>query len=288
MTVKKSGLGRGLDSLFADNSAEESSAASAVKLKLMDIEPNRDQPRKAFEDEALAELAESIAKHGILQPLLVRPLSGDGYQLVAGERRWRAARIAGLTEVPVVVREMTDEEAASFALIENLQREDLNPLEEAQGFKTLMERFSLTQEEAAARVGKSRPAVANSLRLLSLPRSVLSLVGNGSISAGHGRALLAFPTEEQMQEIAEKIIEKGMSVREVERLARAASKKKKEPSQKIRREAFFDEVELTLSEALCRKIKVVSGKNDTGTIEIAFNDKDDLKRIASALSVVEE
>jgi len=288
MTVKKSGLGRGLDSLFADNSAEESSAASAVKLKLMDIEPNRYQPRKAFEDEALAELAESIAKHGILQPLLVRPLSGDGYQLVAGERRWRAARIAGLTEVPVVVREMTDEEAASFALIENLQREDLNPLEEAQGFKTLMERFSLTQEEAAARVGKSRPAVANSLRLLSLPRSVLSLVGNGSISAGHGRALLAFPTEEQMQEIAEKIIEKGMSVREVERLARAASKKKKEPSQKIRREAFFDEVELTLSEALCRKIKVVSGKNDTGTIEIAFNDKDDLKRIASALSVVEE
>lgn len=288
MAVKKSGLGRGLDSLFADNSAEESSTASAVKLKLMDIEPNRDQPRKAFDDEALAELAESIARHGILQPLLVRPLSGDGYQLVAGERRWRAARMAGLTEVPVVVREMTDEEAASFALIENLQREDLNPLEEAQGLKTLMDRFSLTQEEAAARVGKSRPAVANALRLLSLPRCVLSLVGNGSISAGHGRALLSFPTEEQMQEIAEKIIEKGMSVREVERLAKAASKKKKEPSQKMRREAFYDEVELTLSEALCRKIKVVSGKNDTGTLEIAFNDKDDLKRIASALNVVEE
>ncbi len=288
MTAKKSGLGRGLDALFVDNSAEETSAVSAVKLKLMDIEPNRDQPRKTFDDEALTELADSIARHGVLQPLLVRPLSGDGYQLVAGERRWRAARIAGLTEVPVVVREMTDEEAAAFALIENLQREDLNPLEEAQGFKTLMDRFSLTQEEAAERVDKSRPAVANALRLLKLPRVILSLVGNGSISAGHARALLAFETEEQMLETAQKIIEKGLSVREVERLAKAAAKKKKEPVAQPRREAFFDEVELTLSDALCRKIKVVTGKNDTGTLEIAFNDKEDLRRIAAALGGVEE
>lgn len=286
MTSKKNGLGRGLDALFVDNSAEESSAASAVRLKLMDIEPNRNQPRKTFDDASLSELADSIARHGILQPLLVRPLSGDGYQLVAGERRWRAARMAGLTEVPVVVREMTDEEASAFALIENLQREDLNPLEEAQGYRTLMDRFALTQEEAAERVGKSRPAVANALRLLKLPDGVLALVANASLSAGHARALLAFETQEQMLETAEKIIRKGLSVREVERLAKAAAKTKKAP-QPQRRDAFFDEVELALSQALCRRIKVTAGRNDTGTLEIAFNDKDDLRRLASALDGVE-
>lgn len=287
MAVKKSGLGKGLEALFVDNSTEELRAASAVRLKLMDIEPNRNQPRKSFDDESLAELADSIARHGILQPMLVRPLSNGGYQLIAGERRWRAARIAGLSEVPAVVREMTDEEAAALSLIENLQREDLNPLEEAQGLKTLMEKFLLTQEEVAERVGKSRPAIANAMRLLNLPPAVLLMVGEGSISAGHARALLSFETEEQMLETAEKIIKKGLSVREVERLARAASREKRE-SQKQRRDSFFDEVELALSGALCRRIKVTAGKNGTGTLEIEFNDKEDLSRIASALGGIEE
>ncbi|MCL2509150.1 MAG: ParB/RepB/Spo0J family partition protein [Oscillospiraceae bacterium] len=291
MAAKKSGLGRGLDALFADNSVEENSGASAVKLKLMDIEPNRDQPRKAFDEEALSELAESIAKHGILQPLLVRPLSGGGYRLIAGERRWRAARLAGLTEAPVVVREMTDEEEAVFALIENLQREDLNPLEEATGFRTLMDKFSLTQEEAAEKVGKSRPAVANALRLLKLPEPVLRMVGSGELSAGHARALIPIEDEPLMLELAGLIVSKGLSVRETERRAKALSKPRggeKMPEQHGRREVFYDEVELTLTETLCRKIKVLNGRNGTGTVEIAFHDKEDLTRLANALNALED
>ena len=163
MAAKKGGLGRGLDALFADNSIEEIASTSAVKLKIMDIEPNRDQPRKIFDEDALAELADSIAKHGVIQPLLVRPMPDGSYQLVAGERRWRASRMAGLTEVPVVIKELSDDEAMALALIENLQREDLNAIEEAQGIKALMDTLSLTQDEAAERVGKSRPAVANAL-----------------------------------------------------------------------------------------------------------------------------
>lgn len=288
MAAKKGGLGKGLDALFVDNSAEENSAQSAVKLKLMDIEPNREQPRKTFEDDALRELSESIAQHGVLQPLLVRPLSGGGYQLIAGERRWRASRMAGLTEVPVVVREMTDEEAAVLALIENLQREDLNALEEAQGFKTLMDSFSLTQDEAAQRVGKSRPAVANALRLLKLPQPVLDLVADGSISAGHARALIPLETQEQMLEIARAVIDKGLSVRAVEKLVRSAMREKKDAARLPRRDTIYDEVQLTLSQALCRKIKVTTGKNDTGSIEISFNSKEDLQRIASALNTLED
>ena len=182
MAAKKGGLGRGLDALFADNSIEEIASTSAVKLKIMDIEPNRDQPRKIFDEDALAELADSIAKHGVIQPLLVRPMPDGSYQLVAGERRWRASRMAGLTEVPVVIKELSDDEAMALALIENLQREDLNAIEEAQGIKALMDTLSLTQDEAAERVGKSRPAVANALRLLKLPDSVIALVSDGKLS----------------------------------------------------------------------------------------------------------
>lgn len=289
MAAKKGGLGKGLDALMIDNSFEEQSPTSAVKLKIMDIEPNREQPRKDFDDEALGELADSIAKYGVLQPLLVRPLNGGGYQLIAGERRWRASRLAGLTEVPVVIREMTDEEAAALALIENLQREDLNPLEEAFGFRKLMDDFGLTQEEAAEKVGKSRPAVANALRLLKLPEAILELVRTGAISAGHARSLLSFPTEEQMLETAALIVEKGLSVRETERLAKKGAKAKKEKEETTpRRESYFDQVELTLTEALCRKIKIQNNKNETGTIEIAFNSKEDLERIAKALHGLEE
>ncbi|MGN0635725.1 MAG: ParB/RepB/Spo0J family partition protein [Acutalibacteraceae bacterium] len=288
MAAKKGGLGKGLDTLFMDNSVEEISSTSAVRLKIMDIEPNREQPRKDFDDEALGELADSIAKYGVLQPLLVRPLNGGGYQLIAGERRWRASRLAGLTEVPVVVREMTDEEAAALALIENLQREDLNPLEEAFGFRKLMDDFGLTQEEAAEKVGKSRPAVANALRLLKLPEAILELVRGGELSAGHARALLSFPAEEQMLETARLIIEKGLSVRETEKLAKKAAKPKKEKEVPARRASYYDQVELTLTEALCRKIRIQNGKNETGTIEIAFNSKEDLERIANALHGLEE
>ena len=202
MAAKKGGLGRGLDALFADNSIEEIASTSAVKLKIMDIEPNRDQPRKIFDEDALAELADSIAKHGVIQPLLVRPMPDGSYQLVAGERRWRASRMAGLTEVPVVIKELSDDEAMALALIENLQREDLNAIEEAQGIKALMDTLSLTQDEAAERVGKSRPAVANALRLLKLPDSVIALVSDGKLSPGHARALLGFKDE---QDIIEKM-----------------------------------------------------------------------------------
>lgn len=289
MAAKKGGLGKGLDALYMDNAMEETNSSGTTKLKIMDIEPNREQPRKDFDDEALGELADSIAKYGVLQPLLVRPIGDNGYQLIAGERRWRASRLAGLTEVPVVIREMTDEEAAALALIENLQREDLNPLEEAIGFRKLMDDFGLTQEEAAERVGKSRPTVANALRLLKLPDTVLDLVREGKVSAGHARALLAFPTEEQMLETVQLIIEKGISVRETERLAKKASKQAKEkPEQPARRSSYFDQVELTLTEALCRKIRIQNNKNETGTIEIAFNNKEDLERIAKALSSLEE
>ncbi len=288
MAAKKGGLGKGLDALLMDNAVEEISPSSAVKLKIMDIEPNRAQPRKDFAEDALAELADSIEKYGVLQPLLVRPYGENSYQLIAGERRWRAARLAGLTEVPVVIRELTDEEAAALALIENLQREDLNPVEEAFGFRKLMDDFSLTQEEAAEKVGKSRPAVANALRLLKLPPEALDLVRSGKISAGHARALLAFPTEEQMLETAELIVEKGISVRETERLAKRASKPKKETAKNARRAPYYEQIELTLTQALCRKVRIQNGRNDTGTIEIAFNSKEDLERIAHALHSLEE
>ena len=219
MAAKKGGLGRGLDALFADNSIEEIASTSAVKLKIMDIEPNRDQPRKIFDEDALAELADSIAKHGVIQPLLVRPMPDGSYQLVAGERRWRASRMAGLTEVPVVIKELSDDEAMALALIENLQREDLNAIEEAQGIKALMDTLSLTQDEAAERVGKSRPAVANALRLLKLPDSVIALVSDGKLSPGHARALLGFKDEQDIIETADLIIEKGLTVRDVEKRA---------------------------------------------------------------------
>lgn len=233
MAAKKGGLGRGLDALFADNSIEEIASTSAVKLKIMDIEPNRDQPRKIFDEDALAELADSIAKHGVIQPLLVRPMPDGSYQLVAGERRWRASRMAGLTEVPVVIKELSDDEAMALALIENLQREDLNAIEEAQGIKALMDTLSLTQDEAAERVGKSRPAVANALRLLKLPDSVIALVSDGKLSPGHARALLGFKDEQDIIETADLIIEKGLTVRDVEKLVKREIKSPRWRSQPL-------------------------------------------------------
>lgn len=284
MAVKKGGLGRGLDALFADNSIEEIASTSAVKLKIMDIEPNRDQPRKIFDEDALAELADSIAKHGVIQPLLVRPMPDGSYQLVAGERRWRASRMAGLTEVPVVIKELSDDEAMALALIENLQREDLNAIEEAQGIKALMDTLSLTQDEAAERVGKSRPAVANALRLLKLPDSVIALVSDGKLSPGHARALLGFKDEQDIIETADLIIEKGLTVRNVEKLVKKRNKEPKAEKPAARRASYYDEVELALTDFLGRKVKVGTkpGK-ESGVLEIDFFDKDDLTRLADAL-----
>ena len=275
----KGGLGKGLDALFMDNSIEEE-AKSAVKLKLNDIEPNRAQPRKSFDEEALEELANSISTHGVIQPLLVRPLADGGYQLIAGERRWRASRMAGLTEVPVVIREMSDSEAMELALVENLQREDLNPIEEAQGLALLMETYGLTQEQAAKRVGKSRPAVANSMRLLSLPQDVLAMVERGELSAGHARTILALENAGQITALANEIVKKNLSVRETERAVKALLKGDAKKEKRVKkRDTYYDEVELAVSQALGRKAKVSLSARNKGTLEIEFFGKEDLSKL---------
>ena len=286
MAAKKGGLGKGLGELFTDNSTEEN---SSVMLKLNEIEPNKDQARKDFNDESLSELAESIKKHGVLQPLLVRPLTGGGYQLIAGARRWRASRLAGLTEVPVIIKNLTDEDTAVISLIENLQREDLNPVEEAYGYEELINSFGLTQEEVAERVGKSRPAVANSLRILKLPKPVIELVRRGALSAGHAKALAGIEDEKTLVSAAKMIVEKDLSVRETEKLVKTLTKNKNDTVTRVKRLSYFDEVELALTDSLGRKARVItSGKKESGTLEIAFYSKDDLARIAKALENLEE
>lgn len=286
--AKKGGLGRGLDALFTDNSVEGLSASNGnVTLKLSEIEPNKEQPRKTFDEKALAELASSIERNGVLQPLLVRPMADGSYQLIAGERRWRASRMAGLSEVPVVIKEMSDEQAMEIALIENLQREDLNPIEEAEGLQLLIERYNLTQEEAAARVGRSRPAIANALRLLGLPVEIRDLAREGKISAGHARALLAFEKKSDMIKTADEIMSKELSVRDVEKMARLSCESEDNQPKKRKkqgRDIFYDEVELSLSEALGRKVKVFTSKTG-GTIEIEFFDSDDLSKLASKFDI---
>ena len=281
MAKKLGGLGRGLDSLFADNSVDELNP-SVNKLRIMEIEPNRDQPRKDFDEKSLSELAESIEQHGVLQPLVVRPLTNGGYQLVAGERRWRAARIAGLTEVPVVIKELTDEEVIEIAMIENLQREDLNPLEEALGYRYMMDELNITQEQAAEKVGKSRPAVANAIRWLHLPDEVQEMVKNNLISPGHARALLGFENQELIIQTAKRIVKEDLSVREVETLVKNSQKTPKVPKQQ-KRDKFFSEVELALVENLGRKVKIKESKKDAGVLEIEFFDKDDLESLAMKL-----
>lgn len=275
--AKKGGLGKGVDALFFDNAVEE----NAVKLSVDEIEPNREQPRKTFDETALAELSDSIREHGVIQPLLVRPLTDGSYRLVAGERRYRAARMAGLTEVPVTIREMSDEEESIFALIENLQREDLNAIEEAEGLKRLIDSFGLTQEQAAARVGKSRTAVTNALRLLNLPEEIAALVKDGKVSMGHARALLSVEDAAELSRIAELIVKNGISVRETERLCKRAGKAEKAPAKRAKtRDRFYDEVELALSEAMGRKVKVYTEKGGKGTLEIEFFGTEDLKKLA--------
>ncbi|GAA6514874.1 ParB/RepB/Spo0J family partition protein [Merdimmobilis hominis] len=292
MARAKGGLGKGLEALFVDNNTSDIPTTS---LKLTEIEPNKEQPRKDFDDAALAELADSIREHGVLQPLLVRPMVNGRYQIVAGERRWRASRMVGLAEVPVVIREMTDTEAMELALIENLQRKDLNIIEEALGYKTLMETYGFTQEKVAQRVGKSRPVIANALRLLSLPPKVEKMVRDGQISAGHARALLSLDDPKVMEETAGRILSQGLSVREVERLS-APKKQRKPKGQTLSSELeptqgdkqawgdhYYQEMELALAAELGRKVKIQVSK-DKGTLEIEFYSKSELGDLAARLA----
>ena len=279
--AKRQGLGKGLEKLFSENDTE--GMVSTNTLLLSEIVPNKDQPRKTFDEAALDELADSIRQHGILQPLLVRPIATGGYQLVAGERRWRASKRAGLKEVPVVVKELSDTETMEIAIIENLQREDLNPIEEAEGLQALIDKCGFTQEQVAVSVGKSRPAIANSLRLLKLPVEVRDMAKNGEISAGHARALLAFDNEELIYEAAQNIVKNKMTVRDIERLAKISEKSGNVSVKRTkRRDSFYDEVELSLSETLGRRVKVFNGR-EKGTLEIEFYSAEDLKNIANRL-----
>lgn len=281
MSKKFGGLGKGLDTIFAENETEDSN--SSVMLKISEIEPNRSQPRKDFDENSLSDLAQSISQHGLLQPLLVRPLPIGGYQIVAGERRYRACRMAGLTEVPVTIRELSDTETMELALIENLQREDLSPIEEALGYKALIDEHGFSQEEVATSVGKSRPAIANSLRILKLPDSVLEYVKQDKISAGHAKALLMLDNEEDMLELAELIYKKDLSVRQAEKLA----KKKpeiEEDTQPERKPSFYSMVELALNESLGRKIKVNKNKGKQGgVLQIEFYSDEELTELSNKL-----
>lgn len=281
MSKKFGGLGKGLDTIFAENETEDSN--SSVMLKISEIEPNRSQPRKDFDENSLSDLAQSISQHGLLQPLLVRPLPIGGYQIVAGERRYRACRMAGLTEVPVTIRELSDTETMELALIENLQREDLSPIEEALGYKALIDEHGFSQEEVATSVGKSRPAIANSLRILKLPDSVLEYVKQDKISAGHARALLMLDSEEDMLELAELIYKKDLSVRQAEKLAKKKPEVE-EDTQQERKPSFYSMVELALNESLGRKIKVNKNKGKQGgVLQIEFYSDEELTELSNKL-----
>ena len=283
MAKKMGGLGKGLSAIFIENDAENSN--EAVTLRIADIEPNRDQPRKEFDEQALAELSQSIMQHGVLQPILVRPLPLGGYQIVAGERRYRASRMAGLTEIPAVIRELSDNETMELALIENLQREDLSPIEEAKGYKTLIDTYSMSQEQVAQTVGKSRPAVANTMRLLLLPDDVIELVENGDISSGHARALLSLEDKALMSNVADEIVKKNLTVRQVAKMVKDLLKQPQERTRKVKQKpSDFSEVELALSEYLGNKVVVTPSKDGKGgTLAIDFYSLEELKDLANKL-----
>lgn len=281
MAVKKGGLGRGLDALFNDNSEKNE---GAVSVRINDIEPNRDQPRRDFDEQSLSELADSIALHGLLQPIAVRPNSDGNYTIIAGERRWRASRMAGLDKVPVIIKEVDEKELKELALIENLQREDLNAVEEALGFKSLMDTYNLTQEQVSERLGKSRSAVANTLRLLSLNDKELEALRSGTISAGHARALLGCDDEETREKMLSLALG-GASVRELEKMSAAVKKQPgKKPTGRKEKSTFHSEVEILLKNELHRKVTVTEGKNGAGTLTLEFFSDDELKEFTRKLA----
>lgn len=282
MTKGRGGLGRGLESLFEDAAPSFESDTRIETLPLREIEPDPGQPRKTFDDETLAELSASIAEHGLLQPIAVRPKPSGGYLIVAGERRWRASRMAGLTEVPVIVKDVTDEQAMELALVENLQREDLDPVEEAAGIRELMTRCDLTQEQAARKLGKSRSALANSLRLLSLPETVLELLKSGFITIGHAKVVLGLPTPELQEEAAQMIADNQLNVRQAEALCKKLAKPAKEPVAAPLPSALPVEVEESLKQALGSEVRVAyhDGK---GKLTVHFYSDDQLKAFANLL-----
>lgn len=281
--AKKGGLGKGLGALLGESELNYAQGGAQITtLPLQKVEPNPLQPRKDFDPEALQLLAESIAAHGVIQPLTVRAVEGGYYQIIAGERRWRAARLAGLDEVPVNVIEADDREVMELALIENLQREDLNPIEEAQGFRTLMEDYGLTQEQAASRVGKSRPAVANALRLLALDEELTELVRDGRLSPGHARALLSLKDEKLRHSAAQRILALQLSVRQAETLCGTMQKQQQTPAPTPPTVDYLGDCERQLTRRLGRRVKIVNGKRK-GHFELDFYGEDDLNRLFSAL-----
>lgn len=276
--AKKSVLNKDFNSLFDDNQLDESDSPQLIRLA--EIEPNKNQPRKYFDLQALQVLADSIKENGVLQPLLVRPLLSGGYQIVAGERRWRASKMAGLTEVPVLIKELSEREAMQLALIENLQRENLNPIEEAKGYKDLIDSYGMSQDEVAKVVGKARSTVTNSLRLLTLPKLVRELLEKGEISAGHCKALMGIPSPAEMTELALRAADGELSVRSIEKLAQR--KAKTEPAEKAR-DKFLIEIEAALSEALNTTVKV-SGSHKKKTVSIDFFSDESLTDFVNKLS----
>ena len=287
MARGKGGLGSGLDSLFEDAAPVfESEHAAVETLPLREIEPDPDQPRKTFDEEALGELAASIAEHGLLQPIAVRPQGLGGYSIVAGERRWRAARLAGLDEVPVIIKDVTDEQAAALALIENLQREDLDPIEAAEGCRQLIDKYGLTQESAAKKLGKSRSAVTNSLRLLALPEDVRRMVSAGKLSFGHAKVLLGLPSAELMQQAAAEVVAQNLNVRQTEALCKKLAKPAKPPKEKdnFTRPKRAVEVEAALKEVTGSEVHV-EYKDGKGSLKIDFYSDDMLQKFVSLLGM---
>ena len=282
MAKGKGGLGRGLESLFEDAAPSFESDARIETLPLREIEPDPDQPRKTFDDETLGELAASIAEHGLLQPIAVRPHGLGNYLIVAGERRWRACRMAGLNEVPVIVKDVTDEQAMELALVENLQREDLDPVEEAMGIRELMTRCDLTQEQAAQKLGKSRSALANSLRLLNLPESVLELLKGGFINIGHAKVILSLPTAELQEQAAQIVADNQLNVRQTEALCKKLAKPAKEPPVPTLPAALPVEVEESLKQALGSEVRVAY-KDGKGKLTVHFYSDEQLKAFANLL-----
>ena len=285
--ASQKGLGKGLGALLGDFSEEPTEKSAYQLLPIYKVEPNRDQPRQDFDEEELQALADSIALHGIIQPLTVREMPNGYYQIIAGERRWRAARLASLSDVPAVIVEADDKKAMELALIENLQRQDLNPLEEALGYQTLMNEYGLTQEEAAGRVGKSRPAVANALRLLGLCPEVQERVRKGELSAGHARAILQLKSEKKQQEAAQKIVALGLSVRQAELLCKNMGKEPAPKKEEVFAVDYVAECEKSLSKHLGRGVKIVNGKRK-GRFELEFYGQEDLQNLLDALMKIQK
>ena len=285
--ASQKGLGKGLGALLGDFTEEPLEKSAYQLLPIYKVEPNPDQPRHDFDEEELQALADSITVHGIIQPLTVREMPNGYYQIIAGERRWRAARMANLSDVPAVIIEADDKKAMELALIENLQRQDLNPLEEALGYQTLMNEYGLTQEEAAGQVGKSRPAVANALRLLGLCPEVQERVRKGELSAGHARAILQLKSEKKQQEAAQKIVALGLSVRQAELLCKNMSKEPVPQKKEVFAVDYVAECEKSLSKHLGRGVKIVNGKRK-GRFELEFYGQEDLQNLLDALMKIEK